>query len=171
MNRVSALLLLSLPLCLEACASPGTYPSLSLRDAEREIASEALEPAVPEAPPPSSSLLGRVEQLLGQAKSGHMEFAARRDSAQRAVAAARGSSLASDSWVEAHVALGSLDAARNPAITALSEIDRLYADERITVFELVSPSAELLGSAREQVKAWVEEENGIIDQLTRQLES
>jgi len=69
------------------------------------------------------------------------------------------------------VALGSLDAARNLAITALSEIDRLYADERITVFELVSPSAELLGSAREQVKAWVEEENGIIDQLTRQLES
>jgi len=112
-----------------------------------------------------------VQELLGQARNGHMEFAAQRDVAQRAVAAAMGSSVASDSWVAANVALGSLDAARNPAVTALSEIDRLYADERVAVFETVSPSAALLGSAREQVKAWVEEENGIIDQLTRQLES
>jgi hypothetical protein len=172
MNRQSALLLVALPLCLEACASSGSYPSLSRRDAERT--SSTAEPAAPssglsEAPPPSADLQSNVERLLGQARIAHGEFEANREAAQRAISAARGSAKASESWVAGQVAFASLEAARSGAITALADLDQHYAEERIARPEAVSPSATLLGSARDQIKGWVEEENGVLVGLAQQL--
>jgi hypothetical protein len=199
MNRPSAFLLLALPLCLDACASPGTYPSLARRPAEHEaglpgsaaaaaaktcpvpgaypgLASEnggrvtgTAEPATPASPPapspPSPALQTNVEQLIEQAGTAHGDFQAQSDGTRRTVEAARGSATASDSWVNAYVALASLEAARNPAVTALSEIDVLYANERIANPANLTPAAELLAKAREQVKAWIEEENDVIEQI------
>jgi len=173
MNRLSALLLVVLPLCLEACASSGSYPSLSRRDAERT--SSTAEPAaapssgLTEAPPPSADLQSNVEQLLGQARIAHGEFQANREGTQRAISAAKGSAAASESWVAGQVAFASLEAARSGAITALSDLGQLYAEERIAMPETVSPSAAVLGSAREQIKALVEEENGVLVGLAQQL--
>jgi len=174
MNRPSALLLLALPLCLEACASPGDYPSLS--KSENERVTGTAEPAAPgslppEAPPAPTTLHANVEQLLEQAKSAHGAFAAKRAKMQRAVRQGSGAARASEGWVAAQVALAELEAARSDAVTSLAEIDRLYADERVARPEAISPSTAVLESAREQVEAWVEEENGVIEQLTSQFGS
>lgn len=171
MNRLSALLILALPLCLEACASSGDYPALGRREVEREAGPAAPSSGVAQAPPASADLQARVDRLVGQARSGHADFAARREAAGRSVAAAGGAARASDGWVTAQVALASLEAARSGAVTALADIDRLYADERIAVPHAVSPSASLLGAARGQVKAWIDEENDVIASLTRRLGS
>lgn len=172
MHRPTALLIIALPFCLGACASPASYPSLSKREAER--ATGTAEPAVPdsrspEAPPPSAELQTKVERLLKQARTAHGEFEAASKGTRRAISAARDSTTASESWVRAHVALTSLEAARSGAITALSEIDQLYADERVAKPEAASPSAALLGTARGQIKAWIEEESTLLVQLANQL--
>lgn len=174
MNRLSALLLLALPLGLVACASPSDYPSLSKRGYERvtgtaQAATPGSQPA--EAPPAPATLQTKVEQLLELAKSAHGAFTAKREGIQRAVQAGSGAARASEGWVSAQVALAELEAARSDAVISLAEIDGLYADERVARPEAISPSAALLGSAREQVKAWVDEENGVIEQLTSQFVS
>jgi len=171
MKRQSALLLLALPVCLEACASTGSYPSLAKREAERVTGTE--EQAAPAAPepetPPSAALEANVEQLLDQATSAHGEFEKGRESTQRTVSAAKGSAVASEKWVAAEVALATLESARSGAITALSEIDQLYADERVAKPRTVTPSAKLLGSAREQVRALVQEENDTLGEIASQM--
>lgn len=169
MIRPAALLILTLPLALGACVTPASYPSLALRDTEK--GADAPKPATPDrqAQPPSDALRDKVARLLTQADGNHNAFIAQREAAQRAVAAARGSGVASDSWVAAQVALAGLESARSGALTALAELDQLYADERIAWPEAVSPSAALLGSARDRVKAWIEEENATIAELVRQM--
>ncbi|MDG2004003.1 MAG: hypothetical protein P8J20_11790 [Novosphingobium sp.] len=171
MNRPSALLLIVLPLCLEACASSGAYPSLSRRDSERVTGTA--QPATPSAPqpiaaPPSASLQGNVDQLLGKARAAHGEFQVTRAATQRAVSRGRGAARASESWVGAQVALAELEASRADALTALAEIDQLYAEELIARPESVSPSAALLGAARAQLRTLVEEENSVLDGLANQ---
>jgi len=174
MNRTTAILLLSLPLCLQACAAPGTYPSLAKRPAELVTGTAEPAPAEtapPEAPPPSEDLKTKVEGLVEQAKSAHGDFNASRDGTQRTIDSASGAARVSEGWVAAQVALASLEAARSGAITALSEIDQLYADERIAVPNVVTPSAALLESARGEVRALVDEESAFLLQLETQLGS
>ena len=163
-----ALLLLALPLCLEACASDGRYPSLARRDAERVEGTAppaAPDPDLPEAPAPPALLQADVDQLVRQASDAHDEFESQREGARTAISAASGSAVASENWVAGEVALASLEAARANAITALSEIDQRYAAERIAQPEPISPSAELLAAAGEKIRAWVETENAVLAEL------
>jgi hypothetical protein len=187
MNRIPALILLALPLLAAGCESPGSFPSLAKRPAERmagtgemvesgaqfcpagRISGTADPVEVVEAPPPplppSASLQASVDQLLGQAARAHSDFEASRAAAERAVSAARGAARASEGWVSGQVALAGLESRRSGAVTALTELDLLYAEERIANPEGVTPSAELLGKAREQVMALVEAENAVLARL------
>jgi len=168
MKRLSALLLLALPLSLEACAANGPYPSLAKRETERveDTAAPATpDPDLPEAPAPPALLQADVDQLVQQASDAHEEFERQREGARESILAASGSAAASENWVAGEVALASLEAARANAITALSEIDQRYAAERIAQPEAVSPSAALLGAARDRVRAWVEAENTVLAEL------
>lgn len=173
-----------LPLLLTACSSPGTYPSLARRDAER-IAAEAAMPidervsgsgqpaaagdAATPLPPLSGDMQTRIAQLVDQAREAHGKFESSRSAAQRTISAARGARPDSTSWISAHVALAGLEAARGNAMIALAELDRLYIDERDANPGIVTPLADALGQARERVESWVGEEDRVIARLMGQL--
>lgn len=173
MNRaIPCLCALTAPFALAACAGGGNYPSLAIRDVERvsgtaqAVAPEA-EPSP--APPLSEDLDQRIARLISQARQAHTRFENRAGSASAAVGAARGARSPSDSWVQAHVALADLQALRSDAVIALADVDELFAEERNAFPGNLSPTAEALSQTRDQIGAWVEEEDQIIAQLASRL--
>ncbi|MGE1076481.1 hypothetical protein ACQJ22_28570, partial [Pseudomonas fragariae (ex Marin et al. 2024)] len=48
--------------------------------------------------------------------------------AEKAARAASGSSVSSDAWVAAQVAISALETARNDSVSALASLDTLYVD-------------------------------------------
>lgn len=170
MNRASALLsALALPLCLAACAgSARNYPSLALRDAER-ITGTA-EPAEAEAtpapaPPASAGLKGQIAGLVDSARQAHDEFLASQEGTEQAISAASGAASASESWTQAQVALAGLESARSNAVISLTELDQLYAVERVASPDAPTPSALAIAAARDEVSGWVEAESTVIADL------
>jgi hypothetical protein len=157
-----ALSLLALPLA--ACAAgSGDYPSLAIRDAERvEGSFETGTPAEPPSPPepPSADLLGRLSQLQAQATDAHRAFLEAAPGARRAVAAAQGASVTTNSYAEAQIALADLDSHRSRAAVALGDLDLLFADATLA-FEVRAPIAE----TRSEVAALIAEEDAILAEL------
>lgn len=172
-----------LPLLLTACSSPGTYPSLARRNAERIAAEAAMpidervsgsgQPAAGDTATPPTPLSGdmqtRIAQLVDQAREAHGKFESSRGAAQRTISAARGARPDSTNWISAHVALAGLEAARGNAMISLAELDRLYIDERDANPGIITPLADALGQARERVESWVDEEDGVIARLMGQV--
>lgn len=158
---------------LQGCAASTSYPSLAPRAVERIEGSGTPAPgtaeAVPTLPPASADLTTRVDGLLAAAKSAHATFQARQASAELAVAGA--GAVTSDSWTAAEVALSDLQATRSGAVTALGELDQLYVDARAANPEQVSPAAAAIGTARDQVEAWVQSEDAVISRLNARLKS
>lgn len=114
---------------LAACVPAGNFPSLAMRPGERDHSTE--ERARPEvAVPDDAALRRRLVGLIGQAAAGESAFDAAYAPAAAAVAAA--GERESDSWVEAQLALSRLEAAREPMMHALADLDRI-AMERIDV--------------------------------------
>ncbi|MDE8652941.1 hypothetical protein [Novosphingobium album (ex Liu et al. 2023)] len=168
------LTLLVLPILVAACASTGDYPSLALRDAERVALTAQPVPGegapTPVPPPASADLQARLAGLLAGAGKGHAAFEARRGTAERAVSAARGAGVASETWISAQVAIADLEAARSTAVTALAELDQLYVAERDAgAGAPPSPSALAIAEARNRIDAMVSEENQAIDGLAARL--
>jgi len=147
---------------LAACASAqGDYPSLAIREGER--VSGTLEPAAaqPYVPPPTpAEVVGRLEQLSGEAAATHRDFLGAAPGISRTVSAARGSEVGSEAWAQAQVALANLDSIRSRAMIALADLDRLYV-------EAVTQGAEVerIAEARERVSQLVDAENAVIDEL------
>ncbi len=171
--RPSGLLLLAPLLALSACAT-GQYPSLARRDAERitrsaEVAPPPAEPA-PAPPPPGAGFTTRIAQLVAQAQGAHGRFAARRAATERAIGAAGGAAVASESWSVATVALSGLESARSEAMLALAQLDELYATEAVAGTEAGDMrKAEAAGAAREQVTALIAEEDAVLARLRGRL--
>jgi len=164
----SALLLLS------ACSGAGGYPSLAIRDVER--VSGTAQPAIPEtpkpiAPPVSEALDQRITRLVAQAKTSHTTFQNHASDASRTVAAARGTRAPADRWIDSQVAIAHLQALRSTAMIALADLDELFADERTAFPDEPSPTALALDAARQQIGAWVDEENRMIARLSSQITS
>ena len=160
-----ALFLAALGCSLGACMASDKYPSLAIRDAER--AGGTMQPAEPEPyvpPAPPATVLGRLDQLTGEAASAHQAFLAETPKARSAVAAARGAGPGADSWAVAQVALAGLEAARGKAMIALADLDRLYVDAAVAGEEL-----ERIGAARDRVAAQVAEQNAAIEGMLGQL--
>lgn len=111
---------------LAACAAPGPYPSLALREAERVYAAGdpvAPPPVVPDRP----GIEARVQALVAAGRAADRGF-------ETALAAARplagrAGGAGSESWIAAQQAVSRAEAARAATVRALADMDRLAIDE------------------------------------------
>lgn len=173
MNRRSALPLASLPtallpfaLLLAGCASTaGDYPSLAIRDAERVSGTIAV-PATPPAPLPAGPAPAELASLQASIREGHARFMAQTGAAQRAVAAASGAGVGSDSWSAAQVAVADLEGKRSQVMIALADLDRLYASAAVEGADVTAAQ-----SALAEANALVAQENAEIARLLGALAS
>lgn len=170
--RIALLLLPVLPLGAAACSTTGRYPSLAQRDVERVSGSAApaqadAEPAIPAMPPASADLVTRLAGLVKVAEGADAQFQANRPAAERAAAAA--GDTGSDSWASASVALARLETSRSAAMTALAELDTLYADAREQSPLEESPSSTAIGEARARVAALVDAQDATLRKLATRL--
>ena len=169
-----AILAIAASTALTACATTedGDYPSLAKRDAERLTG--RLLPAGstgagleerPAAAPAPASLLGQIDSLVAQARAAHGRFEAQLGTARRSVNAARGAARASDAWINAQVALSSLQSARSGTMSALADLDLLAAQELLAEGEDYAASVNAAQQARDDVAALVEEEDRAVGSL------
>lgn len=175
MPRASfTLVILTSCLALGGCASAaGDYPSLAIRDAERASGSAMpVEAAPPPPPTPVSAQTGqRIAQALERARKAHAAFVAGTGGTTGAVSAARGSRAPADAWIAAQLALANLQSLRSQAVIAQADLDILFAEERLAEPGPISPTAQALADARQQVDGWVDEQNRTIARLAGQLGS
>ena len=169
MQSRSSIVPVTLALCLMAggcTGASGKYPSLAIRDAER--VSGTAQPVEGEPAPvpdtPSADLATRLEQLVTDAQRAHDAFAAATPAAQRAVSTADGSSVASDSWVAAQMAVAGLEASRSRLLIALTELDSLHVTA-----QLEGGGKDAVASARGAVDAMAREEDETLAALLARL--
>lgn len=151
-------------LLLGACASGSDkYPSLAIRDAERVSGSFDVDPVTPPPPapaPPSAELLARLGTLQADAEAAHRAFMSAAPGAERLARLAAGSSVGSDRWASAQVALADLDSARSQAAIALGELDMLHIDSTLAL-----EREDAIERTRGQVLALLAEEDAILERL------
>lgn len=153
-----------------ACTSGGgNYPSLAVRDVERaEGQFDTSEPARLDVPRVEVDLTGgldaRLAGLVSAAEEAHVAFTEVAPRATRLVSAASGSSVGSDSWAAAQVALAELDSARSRAAVPLGDLDMLYTSARVAAEDTTT-----IETARNRVLALIEEEDATLAQLRAQL--
>ena len=157
-------------LLLSACGSTGGYPSLAKRPAERITGSA--QPAVAEAPAPlapaapDGNLQTRLTGLLDQAREAHRQFSALSGTVGQLARSARGAPAASESWSVASVGLAQLESRRSQAMIALADCDSLYARARIDGDDGVA-----IAAVRDQITAWVADEDAVLADLRGHLAS
>ncbi|MBC2665810.1 hypothetical protein H7F51_09765 [Novosphingobium flavum] len=176
---------------LSACGSQGEFPSLAKRQAELALearpAGSPPAPAAagapgritgsgaPAAPAPdataseravSGDLAARLRELGDSAREAHDRFGEKRERARQLVAAANGAQVASEAWSVATVAVADLESARSDAMISLGELDRLYAAERIDGGDGVA-----IAAVRDQVTAWVADEDAVLAELGNRLKT
>ena len=166
---------------LSGCSTPAGYPSLARRPAEGTVWAAAQEegdgrisgsaPAVAPASdaavsetPVSPDLASRLVQLSDSARAAHARFASTKARAAQLVSAARGAAVASEAWSVATVALADLESARSEAMVSLGELDRLYVAERID-----GGDGHAIAAVRDQVTAWVADEDAVLADLGGQM--
>ena len=153
-------------LFVTACATgKDEYPSLARRDAERITTSPPADAATPQpvvVTPPNLELAARLDRLVDQARAAHGRFASRRPRAEQAVGG--GASTGSERWAVATVALAELESARSEAMVALADLDELFAAERTANHDTAQ-----IAAARDQVIAWIGEEDRVLEVLRRRL--
>lgn len=168
-GRLAAILL---PLAAAACSSVSNYPSLAIRDAERAHGTATAPSgngmsAVPDLPPATADLTTQLKGLSDVAEAADHEFQGQRGAAENAVAAA--GEVASESWSTATIALGALQASRAQAMTALAQLDTLYATARDEAPTEESPAAETIGLTRAHVESLIQSQDATIDRLSARL--
>ena len=111
-----------------ACAtsSDDGYPSLAKRPVEGTLSTRP--PEAKPAPPPlpaDASLAERIERYRSDAATGENRFRAALGTAQTRTRNAAGAGVSSEAWLEAQMAISVADAAREPSVTALANLDTL----------------------------------------------
>ncbi|MBX7492568.1 hypothetical protein K3163_05030 [Qipengyuania sp. 1NDW9] len=160
-----------LSLSLAACAgSSADYPSLAIRDSERsEGTFGSPEPKRLDIPPVEVDLTGgldaRLASLVADARNAHEAFEETRPRAEELVAAASGTSLGSDRWAAAQVALAELDSARSRAAVPLGDLDAIYTAARVGADDITA-----IESARNEVIALVRIEDAVLADLRGRVE-
>lgn len=153
-------------LLLAACAGPeGEAPSLAPRPIEGILD----EPVRAIAPIPSASdaaLAAEIDALVREAESGDRAFAEAYPAAQAAVAAAAGSGLESEAWIEAQLAVSALGSTRTGTTRALGSLDAILAEQATTG---EPAETERLLAARERVAGLYEGQVGRYEALNGQL--
>lgn len=159
----------SLALILSGCAGAHeAYPSLAKRPVESAPIAEL--PAPPPPAPADEALKTQIAQLVAQARSGASHFDKAYGEADRAVRAARGTTISSDSWVSAQVSISAAEAARNDSVSALASLDTLYVERSNAIADGKAPGGTAeIDSARTQVLGEVDSQNDRIDDLKARL--
>ncbi|MCT2558520.1 hypothetical protein N0B51_05955 [Tsuneonella sp. YG55] len=146
---------------LAGCATPGDYPSLAQRPAERVQGAFTPDDADPQPLVPvlpSADLVARLTQLEREARTAHGEFVEATPAARQR--AERAGPVASDSWAAAQVALADLDSIRSRVAIALAELDSLWVDAT-----LEAGPRDAIGAVRRTVEALVAQEDAVLAQL------
>lgn len=152
-------------LLLAACTTPGDYPSLAQRPAERvegTFTPDTAEPAAPAPVAPSPDLAARLAEAVSAAEATHREFQAAITGAERLAGAA--GATGSDSWAAAQVALADLDSIRSRIALTLADLDTLWVDSTIE-----PGPREAIGTARSTVEALVTREDTVLARLRGRL--
>lgn len=150
-------------LALSACGDSSGYPSLSRREAEKNLAEPAPAPP-PAAVPESPDLAPRLARLVEQARAAHEKFVAARPRAEQAAAAAAGAVAADENWSVASVALAELESSRSEAMIALADLDQLYTARRVE-----GGNGASIAAARDQVMALIGSEDEVLAALRGKL--
>ncbi len=159
---------------LSGCASNGEWPSLARRAAEKNGGRQS-GTAAPVLPGPGATvsqqavpgdLAARLARLEQAARESHGEFGRKQSRAAALAGAARGAATGTEQWAVATVALAELESARSDVMVSLGELDRLYAAERID-----GGDGEAIAAVRDQVTAWVADEDAVLADLGNRLKS
>lgn len=146
-----------------ACADRDRFPSLARRPAERAYGTALPAPGpTPDAQAPlpaDATLVAQIAALTSQARKADAKFLARRPAAERAVAAAHGAAVGSDSWSAAQIALAELDSARSEGMVAMADLDRL----------LVIAAQAAADSARGDIDAIAPAHTGVNDLMNSEM--
>ncbi len=162
-------LLAALALMLSGCAgAPQTYPSLAKRPVESAPVAELAPPPAPVAA--DAALLAQIKGFTDQADKGRASFDAALVRADKAVRGASGSSVSSDNWVAAQVAISALESARNDSVSALASLDTLYVQRTNDVADgKESGGLTEIDAARAATLASVDQQNDRIDAMKARL--
>lgn len=164
-QRLATLALLPCVLLVAGCAKPGAFPSLAIRDSERVSGTLEVPPAPAYTPPPlSTATVATLDQLSTRVRDAHQRFLVAAGPARTTVGHAAGSSVGSDSWSDAQVALAGLEAIRSDAMIALADIDRIHVDTHV-----IGGDVAWTQQVRAEASALVAEEDRLIGDLLAQL--
>lgn len=160
---VSFAITLSAAIALSGCAaSKADYPTLSIRDFERQQGSfEAPEGSAALTPAPLPlEKMARVAALRQNIASAHQTFMGEVPSSRNAVRGAAGTSVGNDRWSAAQVALSSLESRRSLAAVVLSDLDLMFVDTTLAFEE-----RDAVANAREYATLLIREEDEILAEL------
>ncbi len=100
------------------------YPSLAIRDAERQTGQ--FIPAAPQQlPAPSPATFEQLRGFVERARTAHQQFTAEQPAALRLARAARGSGVEDDRRARALVAVAALTSLHGQTSLALTDLDQL----------------------------------------------
>lgn len=158
-----------LALLLSGCTGAQlSYPSLAKRPIESAPVAEATPPPAPIAA--DAKLAAQISRFTAQSETGRTGFDAAYATAEKAARAATGSSVSSDAWVAAQVAISALETARNDSVSALASLDTLYVDRTSAIADgKENGGLDALDTARTAALAIVDSQNDRIDALKGQL--
>ena len=158
-----------LALLLSGCTGGQlTYPSLAKRPIESAPVAQAAPPPAPVAA--DAQLTEQIARFTAQAEPCRTGFDAAYAKAEKAARAASGSSVSSDAWVAAQVAISALETARNDSVSALASLDTLYVNRTSAIADgKESGGLDALDTARTTALAIVDSQNDRIDALKGQL--
>lgn len=169
-RRLAAFLALFAVGTLDAqAAQQRPYPSLAKRPSESsDRFAEQPVPTEQPAPAPSDpALTAEVETLARKAGDANSAFQAQLDGGRKAVNAAKGTSVSSENWVAAQMAISALDAARYESVASLASLDTLHVERSAGEGSIGDIAA--IDPARTQVLALVDAQNDALDGLRRTL--
>ena len=161
---IRAFLLLPLAALAGCAQSTERYPSLSPRQIERMNLDEpAASPPVPARPDPA--LDARLAEAARADADRDRRVGVALADADRRVAQAAGTPAGSDRWLDAHVALGTLDGLRAEASEALTALEQAAADRGVAG----EPPYPALDTAIEQLRSAAAGLTARIDALQQRL--
>lgn len=164
-QRLSTLLIVPAVLLVSACAKPGAFPSLDIRESERVTGTMAAPPAPAFTPPPlATATLATLDGLAARVRAAHQRFLAEAGTAGATAQRGAGSQAGTETWSDAQVAVAGLEAIRSDAMIALAEIDRIHVDTH-----LAGGDAAATERVRAEASALVAEEDRLIGALLGQL--
>jgi len=157
-------------LILSGCGSTQGYPSLAKRPAERITGSaQPVAGETPAAPAPITAdpaVPSRIAQMQERARDAHARFASLKAKVDQLTLAAKNAPVASEAWSVASVGLAQLESRRSEAMVALADLDSLYARNRVDGGDGVT-----IAAARDQVTAWVADEDAVLAEFRERLAS